>query len=80
MRYYLLFILGLTIGILAGQVMTQYAYDPTVLEGNALGFAASAYDLGCAEAGKQPGTCREKAGKYLKDMTEIFTDKVWERR
>lgn len=80
MRRYTLFLIGFALGALTGQALFTYAYDPTVLESNALGLSGASYSLGCAESEKVDGTCREKALKHVKDLNEIFSNEIWERR
>lgn len=67
------------LGLVSGQKLMSYAYDPAVLEYNVLNFIETANLSGCAGPDRSYQKCAEKAKKYRNDMSEIFHNKIWDR-
>jgi hypothetical protein len=82
MKSFLVFMISFALGILLGQALMRYAYDPAVLEYVTLHSVGLAYFHGCRAQmsqgvqGQPIDDCAKKALEYQKEVGQIWHDKV----
>lgn len=86
MLKYTIPILFLVIGIVAGQKLTTYSYDPVNLENNVLSHIGIIYATGCSEgirrATGQTDTylpCLDLAEKTVRAQESILRNQMWDK-
>lgn len=80
MRAYILILIGISIGVFAGQKAMSIAYNPDVLEENALLLAKLSYVAGCSDTHSMPyGECLKNAYKYQNSIEEFWKNKLWRK-